>query len=149
MTSVRFVAAIACATGCVHGGHARSAGHAGAALIADVIDSLVVYAVDSAQPAGDDEEQDETVIPDHLDHALVAYAIDDVRPGLARCAGDATVTIAVTVRPGGDIEHLFITAAPPVQECVAALVSDVRFARTLRGGSFHYVIRSAPRPGDA
>jgi hypothetical protein len=149
MTMRSALLVITCATGCAHGGHSHN--HDG--LGAHILGAIVDIAIDAAFTAGTQPATAESgapsqgePMPDTLDRDLVLLGLADAQPELARCAQNAPITVTLTVRPGGDVEHFEVAGPPAVQQCVANAMLGVSFTRTRRGASFHYVIPPLPPP---
>jgi hypothetical protein len=133
--------AVACTGGCVHDSPQ---------FAADVVGTLLDLTLDAAfhsdSPPQADQGED---LPDTLDRDHAMLGMVDAIPDLERCAESTPITVTITVRPNGDLEHFEIAGSPAAQQCVYNAMGGVSWMRTVRGARFRYIIRSAPRPAGA
>jgi hypothetical protein len=80
--------------------------------------------------------------PATLDRAMVANALADARPVLARCARATPrpVRISVAVMPAGTVDQIILRdhVDPATSDCVTDALHTTLFPMTKNGGSFTY-----------
>ena len=81
---------------------------------------------------------------DTLEKSQIRSGVSGVLPAVIACgeksSAKGTVTISVTVAPGGNVTSASVASAPDdaLGNCVAAALRRATFAKTNKGGSFSY-----------
>ena len=95
----------------------------------------------TAEPLDGARDQD---VPERLDLETIWSSVEQVKPQVTSCRdllpAGGRVSVFVTVAAGGCVDAVTVTSTPDpdLGRCVATAVHQATFAKTQKGGSFHY-----------